>query len=41
MGYAWPWKITGTVPYDEDGDLIPSTFDYKVPELTVVASWPA
>ena len=41
MGYAWPWKITGIVPYDEDSDLIPSTFDYKVPELTVVASCPA
>jgi hypothetical protein len=41
MGYAWPWKITDTVLYDEDGDLIPSTFDYTVPELTVVVSCPA
>jgi Domain of unknown function (DUF3883) len=36
MGYAWPWKIIGTVL--PDGDLIPTTFDYTVPELTAVAS---
>ncbi len=36
MGYAWPWKITGTVLCD--GDLVPTRFDYRVPELTVVAS---
>jgi hypothetical protein len=32
MGYAWPWKITGTVHYD--GDLLPFKFYYTVPELT-------
>lgn len=35
MGYAWPWKITGTVL--PNGDLIPTTFDYTVPELTAAA----
>jgi hypothetical protein len=29
-------KITGTVL--PDGDVIPTTFDYTVPELTAVAS---
>jgi hypothetical protein len=36
MGYAWPWKINGTVL--PDGDLVPTTFDYTVPELAAVAS---
>lgn len=36
MGYAWPWKITSTVVYDDD--LIPTTYDYTVPELTPAAS---
>ena len=35
MGYAWPWKITGTVLCD--GDLDPTEFDYTVPELTAAA----
>jgi hypothetical protein len=37
MGYAWPWKITSTVLYDDEGDLIPDKYKYTVPELTVVA----
>jgi hypothetical protein len=36
MRYAWPWKITGSVLYD--GGLVPTKFDYTVPELTAVAS---
>jgi hypothetical protein len=35
MGYAWPWKIAGTVL--RDGDLDPTEFDYTVPELTAAA----
>jgi len=35
MGYAWPWKITGTALCD--GDLDPTEFDYTVPELTAAA----
>jgi hypothetical protein len=35
MGYAWPWKVTGTVLCD--GDLVPTEFDYTVPELTAAA----
>ena len=35
MGYACPWKITGTVLCD--GDLDPTEFDYTVPELTTAA----
>lgn len=35
MGYARPWKITGTVL--RDGDLDPTEFDYTVPELTAAA----
>ena len=38
MGYAWPWKITSTVQYDHDGELIPTKYDYTVPELTMVPS---
>lgn len=37
LGYGWPWKITSTVLYDDDGDLIPDTYKYTVLELTVVA----
>lgn len=37
IGYTWPWKITSIVLYDDDGDLIPDTYKYTVPELTVVA----
>jgi hypothetical protein len=36
MRYAWPWKITSTVVYDDD--LIPTRYDYTVPELTPAAS---
>jgi hypothetical protein len=38
MGYAWPWKITSKVLYDDGGDLIPDTYKYIVPELTIVTS---
>jgi Domain of unknown function (DUF3883) len=38
MGYAWPWKITSTVQYDHDSELIPTKYDYTVPELTMVPS---
>jgi hypothetical protein len=37
LAYAWPWKITSTVLYDDNGDLIPDLYKYTVPELTVVA----
>ena len=36
IGYAWPWKIISTVEHDDN--LIPTTYDYLVPELTIVAS---
>jgi hypothetical protein len=36
IGYVWPWKIRSTILCD--GDLIPTRFDYTVPELTAVIS---